>query len=95
MLEYLRFYSECRNATLNTSMYAVQVYIVGGADGYHISGTDSVMIINIEALGEPTPCLYEETSRPDWWTDYRAGNMANYPYAKQFLKDEPAPLTPL
>ncbi len=71
----------------------MQVYIVGGADGYHISGTDSVMVIDIEALGEPTPCMYEEISRPDWWTDYRAGNMANYPYAKHFLRDEPAPLT--
>ena len=70
-----------------------QVYIVGGADGYHISGIDSVMIIDINALGEPMPCLYDETSRPDWWTDYRAGNMANYPYAKHFLSDKPAPLT--
>ena len=73
----------------------LQVYIVGGADGYHISGTDSVMIIDIAALGEPMPCLYDETSRAKWWTGYRAGNMANYPYAKYFLRDEPAPLTSL
>ena len=75
-------------------MSFVKVYIVGGADGYHISGTDSVMIIDIEALGEPTPCLYEETTRQQWWAGYRAGNMAVYPYARHFLKNEPAPFTP-
>lgn len=72
----------------------MQVYIVSEADGFHISGTDSVLIIDIEALGEPTPCMYDETTRQDWWTDYRAGNMAVYPYARRFLRDESAPLAP-